>query len=382
MDVPKEYAKAIARYGPKIDKLAQSKYGVSGEALLAKLLAGESGFSMSAVSSAGARAAAQFMPTSRQAVIDFTNGKIDPWRSPAEAVAGAVIHLKGKLGNATGLEGYNPGGGQAYVNYILSQNVNGIPDAGDPASLKGAADAGAGAASIKVGSGRLVAKTTPPQVTTSLPLRPLQNPLAPDRPSATPTMPAQAIGGGAVLSYGGAPNQQVTPGETKLVQEGGKFGTEVVPGGAVPASKSANSLVSWAEKQIGTAEGSSKQVAWANQIGISPAEPWCSVFVAAALLQAGVKNIPPSAAYSGAWLSWEGGTQISTKQMQPGDIVVFDWGDGGRTDHVAIYAGDGMVVGGNQSNGVSKVPLNSGAIVGVVRPDGVTQQKPKRKKKK
>jgi cell wall-associated NlpC family hydrolase len=58
--------------------------------------------------------------------------------------------------------------------------------------------------------------------------------------------------------------------------------------------------------------------------------------------------------------------------MIAGDLVIFDWGDGGITDHVAIYAGKGQVIGGNQGNRVSKVPLSRPNIVGVVRPNAST----------
>jgi hypothetical protein len=114
--------KAIRRYGHRVDKLARSKYGISGNELLAKLITGESGDDPNAVSSAGARGRAQFMPGTRDAVMSKYG--IDPWGSSDEAVLAAIKHLKGKLGHAKGLEGYNPGGGQEYVQYILGQDVN------------------------------------------------------------------------------------------------------------------------------------------------------------------------------------------------------------------------------------------------------------------
>jgi uncharacterized protein (TIGR02594 family) len=127
-------------------------------------------------------------------------------------------------------------------------------------------------------------------------------------------------------------------------------------------------IVGWAERQVNTQEGSRKQVRWAKNVGVSASLPWCSIFVANALRKNGYKHLPSNPAYSGAWLDWKGGKKTNLKHIKKGDIVVFDWGDGGITDHVAIYAGGGKVIGGNQSDAVTKVPLSKGNVVGVVRP--------------
>lgn len=124
--VPREFKRSIAREGRKLDRFARERYGISGQALLAKTLKGESGFRMGAVSSAGARGAAQFIPGTRNAIVQRFG--IDPWRSPEEAVKAARLHMQGKLGHRKGLEGYNPGGGQGYVNYILGQKVGSLRD--------------------------------------------------------------------------------------------------------------------------------------------------------------------------------------------------------------------------------------------------------------
>lgn len=136
-------------------------------------------------------------------------------------------------------------------------------------------------------------------------------------------------------------------------------------GGGGTANKG---IVGWAERQVSTQEGSRKQVRWAKNVGVSASLPWCSVFVANALRKTGHKSLPSNPAYSGAWLDWKGGKKVNLKHIKKGDIVVFDWGDGGITDHVAIYAGGGKVIGGNQSNAVTKVGLSKGNVVGVVRP--------------
>lgn len=106
---------------------------LSGAALLLKTASGESGFNDDATSSAGARGRLQFMPGTRQAVLKATGGKVDPYGSIDDAYHAAYLHLAGKLGHRKGLPGYNPGGGQEYVDYILGQKV-GSPGKGRPAS--------------------------------------------------------------------------------------------------------------------------------------------------------------------------------------------------------------------------------------------------------
>jgi uncharacterized protein (TIGR02594 family) len=129
-------------------------------------------------------------------------------------------------------------------------------------------------------------------------------------------------------------------------------------------------LLQWAKTQLGTTEGSQKQIDYAKALGYSASLPWCSIFLGYGLkrVEAGIK-LPANPAYSGAWLDWGGGTKINRSQIQPGDLVVFDWGDGGRTDHVAIFAGGNRVLGGNQGNKVSYMPYDKSHVVGVVRID-------------
>lgn len=152
---------------------------------------------------------------------------------------------------------------------------------------------------------------------------------------------------------------------TKSIDLGGKSGG-TVSGGDVGAR-----LLRWAQSQIGVTEGSAKQVEYASKLGFSPALPWCSIFVGYGLKFAcGVKDLPGNPAYSGDWIGWSGGEKVSPDNLKPGDLVIFDWGDGGMTDHIAIYAGSGQVVGGNQSNAVTKTSFNRGACVAAVRVHG------------
>ena len=137
---------AADRYGHLVDHIA-GRYTnpvtgkrLSGAALLLKIAQGESSALTSDkartdVSSAGARAWMQFMPSSRAVAIQKYG--VDPWRTPEEAVRAATLHLRGKINGQTGLEGYNPGS-STYPSYILGQRVGATHEAsgsgGAPAS--------------------------------------------------------------------------------------------------------------------------------------------------------------------------------------------------------------------------------------------------------
>jgi hypothetical protein len=141
--------------------------------------------------------------------------------------------------------------------------------------------------------------------------------------------------------------------------------------GAVQAPNSGGGgqgVLSWAQRQLGTKEGSKRQRYYASRLGLSASLPWCSIFVANALRANGVRNLPSNPAYSGAWMNWKGGKRVKTNQVRPGDLVIYDWGDGGITDHIAIYEGNGRVIGGNQSNAVTRAPAKLGRAVAVIRP--------------
>jgi hypothetical protein len=65
--------------------------------------------------------------------------------------------------------------------------------------------------------------------------------------------------------------------------------------------------------------------------------------------------------------------QVPTNQAQIGDLVFFDSDNNGRSDHVAMYAGNGMVlVADHTGTQVRVVPVTTEArITGVARPPGV-----------
>lgn len=114
---PKPYVEAAQRWGYLAEGEAH-KYGVAnGATLLLKIASGESNFNMAAVSSADARGATQFTPSTRAAYVEKYG--VDPWKSPDEAMHAAAIYM-----HTSGLAAYNPGGGQGYIDYILGQPVS------------------------------------------------------------------------------------------------------------------------------------------------------------------------------------------------------------------------------------------------------------------
>lgn len=109
--------------------------------------------------------------------------------------------------------------------------------------------------------------------------------------------------------------------------------------------------------------------------------PWCAVFVQWCFCQAGVL-LPARTASCGALMNAarEAGQWV-TKDCRPGDVVIYDFPGGGRTDHCGIVEqvrGDGVTsiegntsAYGSQSNGgaVCRRTRPYAQIIGAVRPD-------------
>lgn len=126
------------------------------------------------------------------------------------------------------------------------------------------------------------------------------------------------------------------------------------------------------EASVGKIEGSEWQRDLTNYLGNPWEWAWCSSLVAYGLIKHGGftrAEIPSNEEYSGMWLTWGGGERVSYSQAQPGDLLIFDWGDGGITDHVATYIGNGLKIGGNENNRVERDAVPVANVVGVVRPN-------------
>jgi len=105
--------------------------------------------------------------------------------------------------------------------------------------------------------------------------------------------------------------------------------------------------------------------AWYGTVGV----PWCAEFVSYCLNKAGFKYVNPKAArwaycpymVNDARDHRNGLVAVSASQVQPGDVVLYDW-DGGVADHVGFFeswivkgstfhAVEGNTSFGNDSNG-------------------------------
>ncbi len=106
--------------------------------------------------------------------------------------------------------------------------------------------------------------------------------------------------------------------------------------------KTANEILDLARSQIGTKENplGSNNVIYNTLYYGHPvsgrAYPWCSAFIS--FLFRGRGLIDVDSVYSGDFLEYgqAHGMEVNIAQVQPGDIVVFDYGDGGMTDHIGI----------------------------------------------
>lgn len=171
-----------------------------------------------------------------------------------------------------------------------------------------------------------------------------------------------------------------TPPETTTGSSGGSetsassFTQSSGTGNSAAVSGTVGGAIEWAKSVIGVSGGSGAVARWDAAIGDAPGIPWCSAFVSAVLRHAGIKNLPADAAYSGAWEDWSGGTKLAINSQtinEAGNLLIFDWGDGGRRDHVAMSIGGGQQIQGNDENdsvGISPISATSSNIVAVVKP--------------
>lgn len=104
---------------------------------------------------------------------------------------------------------------------------------------------------------------------------------------------------------------------------------------------------------------------WAKRLGVkvlgiiynADSVPWCGLFVAHCLREAGVDLAEMKVGVRAkAWATW--GVPVASDRLAPGAILVFDRAGGG---HVAFYVGEDLgfyhVLGGNQGDTVSIMRL-------------------------
>lgn len=113
---------------------------------------------------------------------------------------------------------------------------------------------------------------------------------------------------------------------------------------------------------------------WAKEIGqtwyVSDDIPWCGLFVGVVAHRAGVK-LPAQPLRARSWSNFGGNVPIAAAGL--GDVLVFSRGNAG---HVGLYVGnDGKnfhVLGGNQGDTVSIVPVAKARLIDVRRCPGIT----------
>nr|BFD83328.1 C40 family peptidase [Streptomyces sp. Xyl84] len=145
---------------------------------------------------------------------------------------------------------------------------------------------------------------------------------------------------------------------TLTTQSGSSSGSDVAAGTGAGVSTSTStatgsvaSVIAFVKAQVGKA-----YIPGAT----GPSAYDCSGLVQTAFKQVGVSLPRVSQDQSTV------GTQVSLSNLQPGDILY--WGGRGSAYHVAVYVGDGMFVGAqNSSTGVVERPLSYDPPTGAVR---------------
>lgn len=116
---------------------------------------------------------------------------------------------------------------------------------------------------------------------------------------------------------------------------------------------------------------------WAKRLGAkvlrivynADSVPWCGVFVAACLHEAGLPSAP-IAVRATAWTTY--GQRLRFERLAPGAILVFQRPGGG---HVGFYVGEDAdafhVLGGNQGNAVTIMRIMKDGCIAARWPMGV-----------
>jgi len=101
--------------------------------------------------------------------------------------------------------------------------------------------------------------------------------------------------------------------------------------------------------------------------------PYCACFVTWALGTLGIscEGFPSACAFDGRWQA--NGRRVEAYDLQPGDVINFDWESDGSGDHVGFVeqrldAGYYMTIEGNASNAVRRCWRDASVILYGIRP--------------
>lgn len=115
---------------------------------------------------------------------------------------------------------------------------------------------------------------------------------------------------------------------------------------------------------------------WARRLGVkvlgipynADATPWCGLFAATCMAEAGVSS-PLIAVRASAWSTW--GQRLRPERVSPGAVLVFQRQGGG---HVGFYVGEDPdayhVLGGNQGDAVTIARIAKSRCVAIRWPKG------------
>jgi len=136
-----------------------------------------------------------------------------------------------------------------------------------------------------------------------------------------------------------------------------------------------------ARAKLGTREAagaadSATIMGWAKRLGTkilgmaynADSVPWCGVFVAACMQEAGLEPAP-IAVRAKAWAEW--GARLQFGRLTPGAVLIFERPGGG---HVGFYVGEDAtafhVLGGNQGDCVSITRITKSRCIAARWPKG------------
>ena len=136
-----------------------------------------------------------------------------------------------------------------------------------------------------------------------------------------------------------------------------------------------------ARAKLGTREASGPAnsptiMGWAKRLGTkvlgmiynADSVPWCGLFVATCMAEAGQAS-PPIAVRASAWATW--GQRLRFERVAPGAVLVFQRPGGG---HVGFYVGEDAtafhVLGGNQGDCVSITRIAKARCIACRWPEG------------